>query len=160
MRWAVNAVAASGVAQVDDQGAFVAETPGKYTVTGIVGDRSADAVIQVEPRRVGRGMEVQGRVPLGFRAAEVWVHPSGKCAYLSTIADRVYAIDVADPSQPENRRLDDDQRASGQRRHDDRGRPVRRVLARGGVGPQERHRGRSTRAIPAIPSRSRNTPRP
>ena len=100
VRWAVNAVAAPGVAQVDDQGAFVAETPGKYTVTGFVGDRSADAVIQVEPRRVGRGMVVQGRVPLGFRAAEVWVHPSGKCAYLSTIADRVYAIDVADPSQP------------------------------------------------------------
>ncbi len=100
VRWAVNAVAASGVAQVDEHGAFVAETPGKYTVTGIVGDRSADAVIQVEPRRVGRGMVVQGRVPLGFRTAEVWVHPSGKCAYLSTIADRVYAIDVADPSQP------------------------------------------------------------
>ncbi|HEY8197793.1 MAG TPA: Ig-like domain-containing protein [Gemmatimonadales bacterium] len=100
VRWAVNAVAASGVAQVDDQGAFVAETPGKYTVTGSVGDRSADAVIQVEPRRVGRGMVVQGRVPLGFRTAEVWVHPSGKCVYLSTIADRVYAIDVADPSQP------------------------------------------------------------
>lgn len=100
VRWAVNAVAPSGVAQVDDQGAFVAETPGKYTVTGSVGDRSADAVIQVEPRRVGRGMVVQGRVPLGFRTAEVWVHPSGKCAYLSTIADRVYAIDVTDPSQP------------------------------------------------------------
>ncbi len=100
VRWAVNALAPSGVAQVDDQGAFVAETPGKYTVTGVVGDRSADAVIQVEPRRVGRGMVVQGRVPLAFRAAEVWVHPSGKCAYLSTIADRVYAIDVANPSQP------------------------------------------------------------
>lgn len=100
VRWAVNAVAPSGVAQVDEQGAFVAETPGKYTVTGVVGNRSADAVIQVEPRRVGRGMVVQGRVPLGFRTAEVWLHPSGKCAYLSTIADRVYAIDVADPSQP------------------------------------------------------------
>ena len=100
VRWAVNAMASSGVAQVDDRGTFVAETPGKYTVTGIVGDRSADAVIQVEPRRVGRGMVVQGRVPIKFRAAEVWVHPAGKCAYLSTIADRVYAIDVADPSQP------------------------------------------------------------
>ncbi len=100
VRWAVNAVAPSGVAQVDEAGAFVAETPGKYTVTGSVGDRSADAVIQVEPRRVGRGMIVQGRVPLPFRAAEVWVHPSGKCVYLSTIADRVYAIDVANPAEP------------------------------------------------------------
>jgi hypothetical protein len=100
VRWAVTAVAASGVAQVDDAGAFVAETPGKYTVTGVVGNRSADAVIQAEPRRVGQGMAVLGRVPTAFRSAEVWVHPSGRCAYLSTIADRVYAIDVADPAQP------------------------------------------------------------
>ncbi len=100
VRWSVSAMSSSGVAQVDEAGAFVAETPGKYTVTGAIGDRSADAVIQVEPRRVGRGMIVQGRVPLAFRAAEVWVHPSGKCAYLTTIADRVYAIDVADPAAP------------------------------------------------------------
>ncbi len=100
VRWAVSAVAASGVAQIDANGVFVAETPGKYTVTGSVGERSADAVIQVEPRRVGRGMIVQGRLPLPFRTAEVWVHPSGRCAYLSTIADRVYAIDVANPAEP------------------------------------------------------------
>ncbi len=100
VRWAVSAVAASGVAQIDANGVFVAETPGKYTVTGSVGERSADAVIQVEPRRVGRGMIVQGRLPLPFRTAEVWVHPSGTCAYLSTIADRVYAIDVANPAEP------------------------------------------------------------
>jgi hypothetical protein len=100
VRWAVSAVSTSGVAQVDDSGAFVAETPGTYTVTGSVGERSADAVIRVEPRRVGRGMIVQGRVPLAFRSAEVWVHPSGTCAYLTTIADRVYAIDVANPNQP------------------------------------------------------------
>ncbi len=100
VRWSVSAMSSSGVAQVDEAGAFVAETPGKYTVTGAIGDRSADAVIQVDPRRVGRGMIVQGRVPLAFRAAEVWVHPSGKCAYLTTIADRVYAIDVADPAAP------------------------------------------------------------
>ena len=100
VRWAVEAVALPGVAQIDDRGVFVAETPGRYTVTASVGERSADAVVQVEPRRVGRGMEVVGRVPLQFRTAEVWVHPSGKCAYLSTIADRVYVIDVATPAQP------------------------------------------------------------
>jgi hypothetical protein len=33
-------------------------------------------------------------------AAEVWVHPSGTCAYLSTIADRVYAIDITDVTHP------------------------------------------------------------
>jgi hypothetical protein len=100
VRWAVAGTGSSGVAQVDEAGAFVAETPGKYTVTASLGDRSADAVIQVEPRKVGRGMAVLGRVPLAFRTAEVWVHPSGSCAYLSTIADRVYALDVADPRQP------------------------------------------------------------
>ncbi|HEY3012514.1 MAG TPA: Ig-like domain-containing protein [Gemmatimonadales bacterium] len=100
IRWAVDAVASSGVAQIDESGAFVAETPGRYTVTASVGERSADAVIQVEPRAVGRGMAVVGRVPLQFRTAEVWVHPSGKCAYLSTIADRVYAIDVGSPAEP------------------------------------------------------------
>jgi hypothetical protein len=100
VRWSVSAMASSGVAQVDEAGAFVAETPGKYTVTGSIGNRAAEAVIQVEPRRVGRGMIVQGRVPLAFKAAEVWVHPSGTCAYLTTIADRVYAIDVTDPAVP------------------------------------------------------------
>lgn len=100
VRWAVDAVGASGVGQMDETGAFVAETPGKYTVTAQVGDRSSGAVVEVEPRRVGRGMAVQGRVPVQFRSAEVWVHPSGKCAYLTTIADRVYVIDVADPARP------------------------------------------------------------
>ena len=100
VRWAVEAVASSGVAQIDESGAFVAETPGKYMVTAWLGERSADAVVQVEPRRVGRGMEVVSRLPIQFRTAEVWVHPSGRCAYLSTIADRVYAIDVADATAP------------------------------------------------------------
>ncbi|MDX2193612.1 MAG: Ig-like domain-containing protein [Gemmatimonadales bacterium] len=100
VRWALAALPAGGVAQVDDEGAFVAETPGKYTVTATLGGRTADAVVTVTPRRVGRGMEVLGRVPLAFQAAEVWVHPSGKCAYQSTIADRVYAIDVSTPGSP------------------------------------------------------------
>src|SRR5437879_9619536 len=33
-------------------------------------------------------------------AAEVWVHPSGKCLYMSTIADRVCAIDITDVAKP------------------------------------------------------------
>jgi hypothetical protein len=54
----------------------------------------------VTPRKAGRGFEVLGRVPVPVRAAEVWVHPDGKCAYLTTISDRVYAIDVSDPRAP------------------------------------------------------------
>jgi len=100
VRWAVAATELQGAAQIDADGAFVAETPGTYTVTAAVGGQSADAVVTVEPRRVGRGMEVLGRVPVNFSSAEVWVHPGGSCAYLSTIADRVYAIDVRDPKAP------------------------------------------------------------
>ncbi len=98
VRWAV--ANGRGVAQIDEDGAFVAETPGVYTVTGALGTQTADAVVQVEARGVGRGMEVVGRVPVKFRSAEVWVHPQGRCAYLSTIADRVYAIDVSAPERP------------------------------------------------------------
>ncbi len=97
-RWSV--ASGDGVATIDAEGAFVAERPGRYTVTATAGTTTADAVVTVTPRRVGRGMEVLGRVPLKFRGAEVWVHQSGKCAYMSTISDRVYVINVENPRQP------------------------------------------------------------
>jgi len=97
-RWSVEG--SEGVAQIDDAGQFVAEQPGKYTVTVQAGTLTADAMVTVTPRRVTRGMEVLGRLPITFRSAEVWVHPSGTCAYLTTIADRLYAIDVRDPARP------------------------------------------------------------
>jgi hypothetical protein len=100
IRWSLAAVSPAGVAQVDDDGAFVAETPGRYTVSASIGGQTTDAVVDVVPRRVGRGIEVEGRVPIAFPSAEVWVHPGGKCAYLSTISDRVYAIDVTSPRAP------------------------------------------------------------
>jgi hypothetical protein len=96
--WAV--AAGPGIALIDPAGTFVAELPGTYTVTATVGGKSADAVVRVAPREVGRGIEVRGRVPITMSAAEVWVHPSGTCAYLSTIADRVYAIDITDVTHP------------------------------------------------------------
>jgi hypothetical protein len=98
--WAVAATSDAGIAQIDADGRFVAETPGTYTVTASLGGRTADAVITAQPRNVGRGFQVLGRVPVKFPSAEVWVHPSGKCAYMSTIADRVYAIDVTAPGAP------------------------------------------------------------
>jgi hypothetical protein len=96
--WAVSA--GSGVSEIDPSGTFVAELAGDYTVTASIGGKEADAVVHVAPREVGRGMEVRGRVPITMSAAEVWVHPSGTCAYLSTIADRVYAIDITDVTHP------------------------------------------------------------
>jgi hypothetical protein len=100
VEWGVAATSAAGVAQIDLAGALVAETPGLYTVTATIGGRSADAVVRVEQRRVTRGIEVLAHLPIKYRTAEVWVHPSGKCLYLSTIADRVYAMDVTDAASP------------------------------------------------------------
>ncbi len=97
-RWSV--AGGQGVAMIGPEGSFVAETPGTYTVTAEIGGREADALVTVTQRKAGRGFEVLGRVPVSVRSAEVWIHPNGKCAYLSTIADRVYAIDVSDPRAP------------------------------------------------------------
>jgi len=98
LAWSLEAGA--GAADLDPDGAFVAELPGTYTVTAAAGSRTADAVVKVEQRRVTRGLEVRAHLPIKFSTAEVWVHPSGTCAYLSTIADRVYAIDISDPTHP------------------------------------------------------------
>ncbi len=97
-RWSI--AGGQGVAMISPTGSFVGETPGSYTVTAEIGGRTADALVTVAARKVGRGFEVLGRVPVSQRAAEVWVHPDGKCAYLTTISDRVYAIDVSDPRAP------------------------------------------------------------
>ena len=96
--WAVSA--GPGVSEIDPSGTFVAELAGNYTVTASIGGKEGDAIVHVAPREVGRGIEVRGRVPITMSAAEVWVHPSGTCAYLSTIADRVYAIDISDVTHP------------------------------------------------------------
>ena len=99
VRWSVEG--GDGVAQIDEFGAFVAEKPGRYTVTASAGTQSADQVVNVTLRRVTRGMEVLGRIPVKFRSAEIWVHPSGKCAYMTTIADRAYVVDIQDPTKPQ-----------------------------------------------------------
>ena len=44
VRWSIAELGPSAVAQVDDEGAFVAETPGRYTVSASIGGQSADAV--------------------------------------------------------------------------------------------------------------------
>jgi hypothetical protein len=93
-------VSGGGIAEIANDGAFVAELPGTYTVTAAVGGKSADATVRAEPRRVTRGIEVRAHLPIKFAAAEAWVHPNGKCLYLTTIADRVYAVDVSDAATP------------------------------------------------------------
>jgi hypothetical protein len=98
VQWAL--AAGPGAAQIDVDGAFVAELAGTYSVTATIGTRTAEALIRVAPRRVTRGIEVVAHLPLPVRTAEIWVHPSGRCAYVSSIADRVYAIDITAPGSP------------------------------------------------------------
>jgi hypothetical protein len=63
--------------------------------------RTAEATIEVRPRDVTRPTTVVGRLPLtGLIAAEFWLHPDGRHGYLSTVGDRMYAIDLSDPARP------------------------------------------------------------
>ncbi len=76
---------------------------GTYTVTAMLGSRSASATVIVTPRDVRRGVTVVGRVArTRFATSEVWIHPNGKVAYLGTHegGDRMYAIDISDPAKP------------------------------------------------------------
>lgn len=98
VRWSL--AAGEGIAQIGADGAFVAELPGTYTVMATVGTRSTTALVRAARRRVTRGIEVVAHLPLPVRTAEVWVHPSGRCAYVSSVADRVYAVDITEIAAP------------------------------------------------------------
>ena len=98
--WSVGSLTA-GSATIDGDGAFVADEPGTYRVVATLGAGKAEAVVQVAPRNVIRQAKIVGRLPLkDFRAAELWVHPDGRHAYLATVGDRMYALDIADRSKP------------------------------------------------------------
>ena len=89
-----------GSGQIDQDGRFVAEVPGSYRITASFAGRSAEATVQAGPRDARRPTTLVGRLPLKLRGAEFWLHPDGRHGYLSTIADRVYAIDVSKPAAP------------------------------------------------------------
>jgi len=92
-----------GQGVIDASGAFVGYEAGSYTITASLGNRTADAVVNLAHRDVRRPAAVVGRLPRTlFTTEEVWLHPSGKYAYLGTGSggDRMYAIDIADPARP------------------------------------------------------------
>jgi hypothetical protein len=94
---------APGQGEIDQDGAFVGYEAGDYTLTASYGRASAEAAITLAPRNVRRPVEIVGRLPRSlFTTEEVWVHPDGKHAYLGTGSggDRMYAIDISDPSKP------------------------------------------------------------
>ena len=94
-RWSVSGSGAT----VDADGAFVAELPGTYIVTGSSGTISSSASIVVTPRDLEREVKVIGRAPMKeFQGAEQWI--IGNYAYYSTIADRFFVYDISDPANP------------------------------------------------------------
>jgi hypothetical protein len=89
-----------GNAQIESDGGFVADVPGNYRVSATFAGKSVDATVGVRPRDARRPTTLVGRVPLRFRGAEFWLHPDGRHGYMSTIGDRMYAIDVSNPASP------------------------------------------------------------
>jgi hypothetical protein len=90
---------APGDGQIDQDGSFVAYRAGSYTVSASLGSQSAEATVVVRARDVRRATTIVGRLPLSKLATtEFWPHPDGRHGYLATMADRVYAVDLADPA--------------------------------------------------------------
>jgi hypothetical protein len=89
-----------GDGQVDQDGHFVADMPGSYRVTASFAGKTAEATVEVRPRDVRRPTTLVGRLPLKVPAAEFWLHPDGRHGYLTTAGDRVYALDLRNPSTP------------------------------------------------------------
>jgi hypothetical protein len=90
---------APGHGQVDADGSFVAYDPGTYVVAASFGTAGGEALVRVRPRAVRRSHTIVGRLPIsGFMTAEFWPHPNGRNAYLTTMGDRVYALDISDPA--------------------------------------------------------------
>ena len=85
-----------GSARIEPDGAFVASEAGTYRVVGAFAGRSATATITVSARDVVRPTTLTGRLPVkDFSSMEFWLHPDGRHGYLSTLGDRVYAIDLS-----------------------------------------------------------------
>jgi len=94
---------APGKGEIDADGAFVGYEAGTYSVTALLGANVTQTTVTLAARDVRRPATLVGSVVRSALAtSEVWVHPNGKVAYLGTIlgGDRVYVINVADPSNP------------------------------------------------------------
>src|SRR5439155_906336 len=80
-----------GVVDVTPIGRVTARAPGRATLTAAGGRASESWTVVVTPNPVAR---------VTLTPAELWLHPDGKHAYMSTIGDRIYAIDISDPAKP------------------------------------------------------------
>ena len=95
VRWSVSGAGAS----IGADGGFVAEQAGTYLLTANAGAVAATHAIRVARRGSARRFQSVAQVGLGgVQAAELWA--VGDVAYLSTLADRIYAFDIHDPAHP------------------------------------------------------------
>ena len=92
---------APGAGLIDNDGTFVANEPGQYTISASFGSASGDVTVRARARDVRRVATKVGRAPLAKQlTAEFWPHPNGKIAYLSTIGVRFYSLDISNHAQP------------------------------------------------------------
>jgi uncharacterized protein YjdB len=99
VRWSLIGSSSGNGATVYADGGFVAEKAGTYVVMASSGQHSASASVVVRPRNVEREVEVVAHVPMpDMQMSEEWI--IGHHAYLSTIADKVFVYDIADPANP------------------------------------------------------------
>src|SRR5579859_2303135 len=95
VRWSVSGEGAA----IYPDGGFVAEKAGAYVITASSGQHTASASVVVRPRNVEREVEVVAHVPMpDIQMSEEWI--IGHHAYLSTIADKMFVYDIADPANP------------------------------------------------------------
>ena len=89
-----------GSAIIDSDGAFVADAPGSYRVIASFAGRTVEAEIEARARDVARPATLVGRQLIDGTAAEFWLHPDGRHGYLTTVGDRLYALDLSEPATP------------------------------------------------------------
>ncbi len=101
-----DSIQAPGAAAIIDDGAFVAEVPGRYTVLAMSGPLSTRAAVRVTPREVVRRVEFQGQGRVSdVHTSDLWVYEG--------VDGRDYAVtgtwgadgwayfwDVTDPTNP------------------------------------------------------------
>lgn len=91
-------------AEVHEDGAFVAEDAGTYTVTASAGQARASTEIRVAPREVTQEVTLVGQGPAGTATSDLWVFEGvdGRdYAYTGTMrAATMFAWDVTDPERP------------------------------------------------------------
>jgi uncharacterized protein YjdB len=99
VRWSLSENGSGNRGMVYPDGAFVAEKAGTYVVMASSGQHTAAASVVVRPRNVEREVDVVAHVPMpDLQMSEEWI--IGHHAYLSTIADKLFVYDIADPANP------------------------------------------------------------